>query len=140
MNEKDEKFIKEKYMEMQAIDAQMKEVEKHDERLDDQINEVLVTKKALMDFKEVKVDTETLMPLANGIFAKAVVKDTQKLIVNVGNNVATEKTVDETIYLMDEQLDELDKYKAKMNENMQALTLKVKEIEKVVDLRVKKNV
>lgn len=140
MNEKDEKFIKEKYMEMQAIDAQMKEVEKHDERLDDQINEVLVTKKALMDFKKVKVNTETLMPLANGIFAKAVVKDTQKLIVNVGNNVATEKTVDETIYLMDEQLDELDKYKAKMNENMQALTLKVKEIEKVVDLRVKKNV
>ncbi len=140
MNEEDDKFVKEKYMEMKYLDEQMKEVEKQDETLEDQINEVFVTKKALMDFKEVKIDTETLIPLANGIFAKSKIKDTKTLIVNVGNSVTTEKTVDETIALMDEQLDELDKYKAKMGENMEILTSKVREIEAVVDKRVQKDV
>ncbi len=129
---RDEKFIKEKYMEMQYIDEQMKQTEQQIIKIDEQLNEVIVTKNALTEFGNTKTGTETLMPVSNGIFAKAEIKNNDKLLVNVGSNVVVEKSVEDTKKLMDNQLVELKNYKIKLMANMEKLSKQVKEIEKIV--------
>ena len=137
MKKEDESFVKQKYLEMQALDEKMKQIDNQLSVIDNQIKEVLVTKKALLDFKKLEKGRESLISLANGIFVKGEVKDNSTLLVNVGADVVVEKSVDDTISLMDSQLDELEQYKSAIITSMDQLTLKVKEIEKIVDERVK---
>ena len=136
MKDENEQFLREKYMEMQFLDENMKKVQQQLENIDEQTAEVLRIKQYLDDFASIKKDTETLVPITNGIFAKAEIKDNKKLLVNVGNNVVTEKTVDETKKLMDDQLTELKKYHIQLTIQLQTMTAQIKEIEKTVEEKV----
>jgi prefoldin alpha subunit len=134
----DDNQMREKYMEMQFLDQQMKQIEDHLKTVEDQEADVLVTKDALENFSKLKEGDETLMPLSNGIFARASLKDNKRLLVNVGNGVVVEKTIPDTIALMDEQLKELTRYKLKLTEKMDGFTDKVRDIEKFLQESAKK--
>lgn len=128
-----EEFVKQKYMEMQHLDQQMQQIEQHITKIDGQITEVLGTKQSLIEFEKSEKDNEVLMPVANGIFAKAIMKENKKVIINVGGNVAVEKPISEAVRLMDDQLKELEGYKAKMILQLDKLTDQVRELEKAVE-------
>ncbi|MBI2125064.1 prefoldin subunit alpha, partial [Candidatus Woesearchaeota archaeon] len=62
---------------------------------------------ALTELQKIDLNTELLAPVANGIFLKAELKDNQKLVVNVGADVSTEKTIPEVITLLEEQKEKI---------------------------------
>ncbi len=99
----DEEQMKQKYMQLQLMQQQMEEVNKHLTMLSEQNAELEVSLEALHELKQTKVNNEFLAPIANGIFVKGELKDTKKLIVNVGSNVTVEKNVPEVIELLREQ-------------------------------------
>ena len=117
----DDKELQQEYMKFHVLDNQMKQVEKELHMIAAQKEEVIGTKKALENLQTVKEETHILAPISNGIFVKAALKANDTLIVNVGNNVTVEKTVPQTIQLLDEQFVELDKVYRQLTTDLQSL-------------------
>lgn len=93
----------EKQMQLQFLYEQMEQVNNHVQQLLQQQEELEISKNALETLQRTKTETSILAPIANGIFIQAALKNSEKLIVNVGANVTVEKTVPETVALLEEQ-------------------------------------
>lgn len=125
----DEKHIQQRYLEFQMLDQQIKQLQKHMQNLDAQIDEIMAIKQALDEIKEVKEGTEILVPITNGIFIKALAKDTTVMHVNVGFNTNVEKSVEETKKLMNDQMMEVHKQHDMVSMQLQDYLLKAKRLE-----------
>lgn len=107
-NEKgSEKEMQQKYLQFQQLQQQMQQIVEHLELLHQQNTELDISKKALEELSLTKVDNEILAPIANGIFVQAALKNNQKLILNVGSNTTVERTVPETVELLEKQQQEV---------------------------------
>lgn len=103
----DEIKAEDRYMQFQQLQQQLEQIAEFVERLRQQQLEIQTSIAALEELKETKINTEILAPIANGIFLKAELKDNASLIVNIGAEVAAEKTVPEVVRLLEEQKDRI---------------------------------
>ena len=108
MEDKQEK-TQEMYMEFQALDQRIKQIQKHLEVLTSQIMEMSGTSSSLDEFNKIKKGKEIFVPLSSGIFAKATLNDTSELLVNVGANTVVTKDVQSAKKLINSQVDEMKK-------------------------------
>lgn len=113
--------MQKKYAEYQTIDQRVKQIKEQLEKFEIQIQELNNIHESLMELKQVKNNTELLVPMSSGIFVKAAVQNTDKLIVNVGANIGVEKTIDETANLLAVQQNEIVEYRQQLMEQMQLL-------------------
>tara|TARA_Y100000034_G_C6631653_1_gene275780 strand:- start:80 stop:493 length:414 start_codon:yes stop_codon:yes gene_type:complete len=104
-----ENSLNQRYAQFQMLQQHIEQITQHVELLNQQNSDLEIYKDAINQLQKVNVDTEILAPIARGIFIKSVLKDNQKLIVNVGANVTVEKTVPEVVNLLEEQKRELTK-------------------------------
>ena len=128
---------KEKYEEMQRLDESANKLEEQIRKIEDQMDEVLYTRKSIDELKEVKPGTEILVPISNGIFAKAEIKDSENLKVNVGGGTVAGKNTEETKKLLDDQMKELRKYKDEMKEHLDKVIVQMQTLEGEVENKVK---
>ena len=127
MSKKDQNEL---YMEVKALDEQIKNMNAHLENIDEQIAELNSNKIVLNKFSDLKRDDELKVPLTSGIYINTVLKDTKKLLVNVGAGITVEKTPEQVIKILDSQLTELVKYRNKVVNQMKALIDRIEEIQK----------
>lgn len=120
MDEKQEK-LKEKYMEMQMLDQQIKQAQKQIQMIEQQVNELNNVKQNLDNIKSVDEDTEVLSSISSGIFVKAKIGKADKLLVNVGADVMVEKDIDSTKELIDQQIKEMHNVQMQTDGEMQKL-------------------
>jgi prefoldin alpha subunit len=120
----------EKYQEMQMLDYQIKQMQKLIENIDAQLFEIGSTVDALQEFERLENNDEVLFPVANGIFAKGRLTDNKMLKVNVGSNVVTEKTVKDTVEMMQKQAEDIGNYKREVVGQLQKFISKIQELEK----------
>lgn len=99
------------------------------QQLEQQTLELDVTKESVSDLGKVGKGTSVWVPLANGIFAKAV-WESDKFLVNIGANVAVPKSVDEVHKLIQEQQDEAAKMRSEMMGHAQKLVEMAASLEK----------
>ncbi|MEK6856959.1 MAG: prefoldin subunit alpha [Nanoarchaeota archaeon] len=105
--EENQKKAQQKYMELQMFDSQLKQIQQQVQTLENQAVEVEIIIEGLEGMKQVGSGSEILVPLANGIFAKAKLLDSENLIVNIGSNTAVTKKVDSTKDMMTSQVLEI---------------------------------
>ncbi len=122
--EEEKKELQQKYVELQLLDEQIKEVQNHMVHFDQQISEVITVRNALEQLNDVRDGGDALVPIANGIFAKAKLFNLKELIVNVGANVAVEKSIDEAKKLLDEQSVEIQAIRARIAGQLDQLASK----------------
>jgi prefoldin alpha subunit len=103
------KELQQRYMELQLFDAQIKQVQKQIQAIESQLVEIEQVMLSLDEFGRVKPGTEILVPVNNGMFARAELREGAKLLVNVGSNAVAEKTVPEAQELLRGQAGELRK-------------------------------
>jgi|GEM_PF-670327 len=96
-----------KYLELQVLNQKMQQVQEQISQLEQQSAEVDRITQSLDEFAQVKEGTDALVPVANGLFARAKLLDTQNLVVNVGMNVSVQKTIPEVKQLISSQLGEM---------------------------------
>ena len=84
----------------------------------------------LDEMSKKKPGEEMLVPISNGIFAKAKLDDTSKLVINVGSNVAAEKSVDDAKELIKKQKGEMEKTKIQLTDVMESITEQMQMVEK----------
>jgi prefoldin subunit 5 len=69
-NEKKEK-MQESYLKLQFLHEQIQNIEKQTQLFNNQIVELTLTVQSLDDFKKIKEGTEILVPINQGMYAKA---------------------------------------------------------------------
>jgi len=129
--------LQKKYLEYQAIESQMQQMQKQLEAIEGQMMEVALVGQGLEDLEKVKEGTEVLMPFSNGIFTKASLKKGDTLFINVGSNVVVEKTLEETKKLMEKQSQEILRVRNSIVEKLQELSVQALRLEEELRKLVK---
>ena len=127
--EKQEK-LQQKYMELQMVGQQMQQMQKQLELVSNQTVELQKTKKALDDISKTEPGTETVFPLASGIFLKGKITDNKEVVMNVGADTAVNKTIPESQKIIDQQLKEMTDFKKQLDGNLANIASKSQELEK----------
>jgi len=130
--------LQEQYLKLQFLHEQIKEIEKQTQLFNNQVVELSLTMQNLNDFKNIKQGTEILVPVNQGIYAKAELKNNKDLLVNVGSNVSVKKSIEDTKKLINNQIEEIKKLQEQMVLNLQKLTLQASSIEKEINELSKK--
>lgn len=121
-NKEKQQQLQQKYLEMQLIDQQLKQVHKQLLALEQQINDAKEVLENLDSFSKTKVGSSMLVPVSSGIFVKATLADNKELAVNVGANTIVKKTVPETKELLDKQIMEMQKLRNEMSKQSEQLS------------------
>ena len=124
-----EKKAQEMYMEFQAIDQHIKQLQKQLESVTHQLIDLNSTGNSLDEFNKIGPGKDIFVPLSSGIFAKASIKDTMQLLVNVGANVVVKKDVDSTKKLIQRQMEEIKKIQKQMIEELEKMTSHAAQLE-----------
>ena len=120
-NKSEENKRREKLLELQTLDAKIKQIEDGLVNIENQIIEINLVIECIKEISNVKPDSEALVPLANGIFIKAKIADTQMLKVNIGSNTVVEKSNEETQQMLKDQLKSIEEYKDELMRDIQKL-------------------
>lgn len=119
--DKKQEQLQEKYIEMQMLDQQIKQGQKQIQMIEQHIAELQSVKQNLDSIKGVKDSTEVMASISSGIFIKAKVQATDKVLVNVGADVMVEKDINSTKELIDAQIKEMQKVQLNTDGEMQKL-------------------
>jgi prefoldin alpha subunit len=117
MNE-NEKKAQELYVEYQSLEQKIKHLQKQIELLTGQLVDANSTGRSLDEFKNLKEGSEILFPLTSGIFAKAELKGTTELLVNVGAGTVVSKDVPSAKKLISGQIMEMEKVHKRMADEL----------------------
>ena len=129
MPEEKESKVQELYMEFQMLEQHIRQLQKQLEAVTQQIIELTIASSSLDEFNKIKPGKEIFVPLSSGIFAKASIKDTSGLLVNVGANVVVQKDVASTKKLIQKQMEEIKKIQEQMVNELEKLTSHAAQLE-----------
>ncbi len=129
MDNKKQQELQERYIELQLIDQQIKQFQQQLQTFDSKLQELVVTHEALKSLNDTKSGTKILVPVSSGIFVDAELKDVKQLKLNIGADVSVVKSLPETQKLVDEQIDEIQKYRDQTSLQLNVLVGKAQEIE-----------
>ena len=86
---------------------------------------------AFMDYNKGKITleniskandgAESLIPIGGGVFIYASVKNTSKVLLDIGSGIAAEKSLDDAIEKIDERLENLQKNQDQLNSMIEQL-------------------
>jgi len=116
-----EEQIQEKYLHLQLIAQTLRQVQQQLQLLDEQGAEIEKMTDGLGTLMETKIGTNLLVPVSEGIFVQAMLKDKEKLLVNVGSNVVVEKTAEETRFLLQTRNQELKEHREELKKQNEEL-------------------
>lgn len=126
---KAEEELQSKYYEFQLINEQIKQLQQQQEALDEQTSELKLTLEALTDLGKTREKETILVPIGQGIFAKAELKDSKNLIVNVGSNIMVGKDTEGAKKMLDERLQAVEIYKEQSSSGIMELARRAKKLE-----------
>ena len=103
------------------------------EKLIDEYSRAIETMKEMAEIES----REVLMPLGINVFGYAELKDTNKVVVNIGRSVYMEKTINNAIDFLNKKIEELRKSEEKLTKTAEELHMKMEEIaKKIKDVQV----
>lgn len=103
--------LQKKYLQLQMYEQQANQVQKHIEQMDQQAVELAQVAENLREIKDVKEGTEVLVPLAGGVFLRALLSKPDHVLVNVGASSTVQKNIDDAVALVESQLKEIMEYR-----------------------------
>ncbi|MBI5072250.1 prefoldin subunit alpha [Candidatus Woesearchaeota archaeon] len=121
--------LQEKYMEYQMLQEQLGKMSEQSETLKKQTEELETLKEAVHAIQETKVGSEMFVPISSGIFVKAEIKETNEVLMNVGDNVVVPKNMKDAVALIQKQQNEINGYEKTMQQNIQILLIHQQRIE-----------
>ena len=130
MKKMDEQEAQQKYLELQILDSQMKQIDQQLAAIDAQVAELNIIQQGLDELPKIKVGKDLFVPISQGIFVKAKLEENDQLLINVGAGVAVKKTIPEAKKLIDDQLSSIKDLRAQLHANIEMFAVKARQIEK----------
>ena len=103
----EETKLKEKYMEFQMLEQSLAHLNQKKASIENQMNEFVSLQESLDSLKNSKDHSPMFSPLGSGVFIKSELKDSKNVLVNIGSNIAIERTVEDSKELVEKQMTEL---------------------------------
>jgi prefoldin alpha subunit len=126
----DEKEAQKKYLEYQFLHERIQLMQQQLQNVEQQLGDSVITKKSLEEFSELNDNDEILIPINNGIFAKAKLVKENELLVNVGASVVVDKSVKDTISLIEKQQNEIEGLRNQIAQTINAFVERAAQIER----------
>ena len=114
--------LQKKYMEFQMLQQQMQQVGQQIQALDSQASEMDLVQQALDEFGSAKTESDAFVTLTPGLFVKAKITNTEKVLLNVGSGAVVEKNIPDAKKVIAEQGTELRKLKVELTEQLEKLS------------------
>jgi prefoldin alpha subunit len=111
---------------------------RHLELLMSSLSELSITSDAVEKLKEVKPDTDTLVPLGSDTFVTAKMSKPNHLLMGLGANVMAERDPGEAIQTLKSRADELEKAIEEGNEQLQQIYERTEKIKPEANKLLKK--
>ena len=93
------------------------------------INDQSKAKLTLQKLKGVKDESELLLPIGAGAFINANLKNSSKVLYDVGEGIVIEKTIDDTINKIDQRIKELQDTEEKISTMAQQIQNEATEVQ-----------
>jgi len=116
MDEQEQRMLQAQFLEMK-----LKELEEQLMMIERQINELQVCSMAIDDLKNVKIDSEMLVPINPGVFIKARLANNEDIIINTGAKVFAKKNSKEAKDFIQEKLENAIEIHNKIMEQINAI-------------------
>ena len=138
-NEKDKEAEVSRYLALlEMYKEQIESLTNQSQIIQAMIEEYNRTKITLDRISNVEDGTEVLLSVGGGAFVNANIKDTKKVVYNIGADIMVEKTLEEAVKSIDERIDLLYNNLQKVVETTQKLEEAATQIsEKVQDMMKK---
>ena len=111
-----------KYVELQLVMQHVKELNQQMEHAQEQFVETSRLKEYLDDFVHVKKGDDMYASIGPGMFVEGTLKETGKVLVNVGGNVVVYKDVKEAQKLVEKQVNDIQEVLEKMSAELHKVT------------------
>ncbi len=131
----DEK-LKEKFVQYQQIQEQLKQFRAFFEELSNKGTEITGIIEALDEIKDTKKGKKLLVPIASGIFLSTELIDPNQVIVNVGSEVCVNRSVDDTKSMLQKRLADVEKQAGEVETIITQLTTVEMELEAELEKHV----
>lgn len=92
-------------LQAQFLEAKLKELEEQLMMVERQINELQICSMAIDELKNVKIDSEMLVPINPGVFVKARLANNEDIIIDTGAKVFAKKNNKEAKDFIQEKLE-----------------------------------
>lgn len=105
----EQKEIQEKLALYQLLQNRLGELRQQVSLLEKRFMEIEMTRNALEDVGKLKKDSEILVPLGSGCYARGKLTDTENLLVDLGAGAVTHKETKPAQEMMDKKKEEIEK-------------------------------
>ncbi|HDM25483.1 MAG TPA: prefoldin subunit alpha [Thermoplasmatales archaeon] len=138
-NEKDKEAEVSRYLSLlEMYKEQIESLVNQSQIIQAMIDEYNRTKLTLDKISNVEEKTEVLVSIGGGVFVNANIRDTKKVVYNIGADIMIEKTIEETVKSIDERINLLYENLQKVVETTQKLEEAAAQISEKVQEMVKK--
>lgn len=116
-----EEDVEQKYLELNLLDSQMKQAQNQIQAIEEQMIQTTISVQAINEIEKLNKDSEVLIPITPGVFAKGRIVNTKELIVSIGADTCVTKTPADTKKMLQEKIDELKSYNQRLLLHIQQL-------------------
>ncbi len=117
MKNKEQK-LQEKYLELQLIDQQIKQLQQQLTYIEEQVVELRNISEAIEELKNIKENSKIFFTLSPGILIEGKITKKDEFVVNIGGGCVVKKTAVETKELIDNQVLQLENLIAKLQQDI----------------------
>lgn len=124
-----EKELQRKYIEFQLLNQHIKKIDQQLAELGQQLTGLLILKEGLGDLKKT-TSKDLFVSLGPGVFLEATLKDTERVLVNVGSNILVKKPAENTKEMISSQVDEMRELIQKIEQEMETEKTQLEALQK----------
>jgi prefoldin alpha subunit len=129
----DKNKLQEKYVELQLLSMQIKQLEEQLNVLDQKSQELVILRESLRRLGELKANAKSLAPIGPGIFVPGTVDPTKGVLINVGAGVIVNKSFNEAENTINTQLHQIEDITLELSNNLRAMAEQAQVTEQEID-------
>lgn len=133
-----EEELRKAITELRSFESLMEELRSRYQIIIASINDLQVSKSALEDISKAGEGVELFIDIGGGVYGKAVLRDTNKFLVNAGSGILIERSLEDAFKLVEKRLNDLNNARGSVESQISTLQAKIEESRSRVQLLYEK--
>lgn len=133
-----EEELRKAITELRSFESIMDELRSRYQIVIASINDLQVSRSALEEVSKAGEGVELFLDMGGGVYGKAVLKDTNRFLVNTGSGILIERSLEDTLKLVEKRLNELNNARGSIESQLNSLRAKIEESRSRVQLLYEK--
>ena len=125
----DKKKLQEKYVELQLLSMQIKQVEEQLNALDQKTFELVNLRESLHNLHHTKANSKSFVPVGPGVFASGAIENTEEVLLNVGAGIMIRKNAHEAEESITKQIGQLEDLTLELSHDLKELATRAQAVE-----------